>query len=74
MVEKIRCLTVDLPERRREVFVLRYFQGCSFEQIAQLLNCSAGAARAAAFQASKQIRAWAHLRLSIRNDIKPQGS
>ena len=41
MVEKIRRLTVDLPERRREVFVLRYFQGCSFEQIARLLNCSA---------------------------------
>ena len=58
MVEKIRRLTVDLPERRREVFVLRYFQGCSFAQIAQLLNCSAGAARAAAFQAAKQIRAW----------------
>ena len=58
MVEKIRRLTVDLPERRREVFVLRYFQGCSFEQIAQLLNCSPGAARAAAFQAAKQIRAW----------------
>jgi len=58
MVEKIRRLTVDLPERRREVFVLRYFQGYSFEQIARLLNCSPGAARAAAFQASKQIRAW----------------
>ena len=58
MVEKIRRLTVDLPERRREVFVLRYFQGCSFAQIAQLLNCSPGAARAAAFQAAKQIRAW----------------
>ena len=58
MVEKIRRLTVDLPERRREVFVLRYFQGCSFEQIARLLNCSSGAARAAAFQAAKQIRTW----------------
>ena len=58
MVEKIRRLTVDLPERRREVFVLRYFQGCSFAQIARLLNCSPGAARAAAFQAAKQIRAW----------------
>ena len=58
MVEKIRRLTVDLSERRREVFVLRYFQGCSFKQIAQLLNCSPGAARAAAFQAAKQIRAW----------------
>lgn len=58
MVEKIRQLTVDLPERRREVFVLRYFQGYSFAQIAQLLNCSAGAARAAAFQAAKQIRGW----------------
>ena len=58
MVEKIRRLTVDLPERRRQVFVLRYFQGCSFEQIARLLNCSPGAARAAAFQAAKQIRTW----------------
>lgn len=56
MVEAIRRLALDLPERRREVFILRYFQGCSFEQIARILDCSEGAARAAAFQAARQIR------------------
>ena len=56
MVAAIRRLALDLPGRRREVFVLRYFQGCSFEQIARILDCSAGAARAAAFQAARQIR------------------
>lgn len=56
MVETIRRLALDLPERRREVFILRYFQGCSFEQIARILDCSEGAARAAAFQAARQIR------------------
>ena len=56
MVDAIRRLALDLPGRRREVFVLRYFQGCSFEQIARILDCSAGAARAAAFQAARQIR------------------
>ena len=56
MVDAIRRLALDLPERRREVFVLRYFQGCSFEQIARILGCSEGAARAAAFQAARQIR------------------
>ena len=58
MVDAIRRLALDLPGRRREVFVLRYFQGCSFEQIARILDCSAGAARAAAFQAARQIREW----------------
>ena len=56
MVDAIRRLALDLPGRRREVFVLRYFQGCSFEQIARILDCSAGAVRAAAFQAARQIR------------------
>lgn len=56
MVDAIRRLALDLPERRREVFVLRYFQGCSFDQIARILECSTGAARAAAFQAARQIR------------------
>ena len=56
MVDAIRRLALDLPGRRREVFVLRYFQGCSFEQISRILDCSVGAARAAAFQAARQIR------------------
>ena len=68
MVDAIRRLALDLPGRRREVFVLRYFQGCSFEQIARILDCSAGAARAAAFQAARQIRE------QLSEDNPPEGT
>ncbi len=58
LIEEIRQFIDHLPKRQHEVFVLRYFEDLSFEEIANTLNCQPGAARAAAFQALKKIRAW----------------
>lgn len=46
LVQKVRELTADLPERQREVFVLRNFEGLPFAEIGALLQCTEESARA----------------------------
>lgn len=58
LIDKIHHLTPLLPDRQKEVFALRHFEGLSFEEISQVVGCSALAARAAAFQALRKMRAW----------------
>lgn len=47
-----------LPERQREVFILRHFEGLSFEDIARLVGITPLAARSASFQALEKMRGW----------------
>lgn len=58
LVQKVRELAADLPERQREVFVLRNFEGLPFAQIASLLQCTEENARANEYKALQKIRAW----------------
>lgn len=58
LLDQVHRLVLLLPERQQEVFVLRHFEGLPFEEIAQALGCSPLAARSAAFQALKKMRAW----------------
>jgi RNA polymerase sigma-70 factor (ECF subfamily) len=58
LLERVRQLVAELPERQREVFVLRNFEGLSFAEIATVLGCSAETARANEYQALKKLRAW----------------
>jgi len=58
LLDKIHQLIPSLPERQQEVFILRHFEGLPFDAIAQTVGCSPLAARSAAFQALKKIRAW----------------
>lgn len=58
LIDKIHQLTQLLPERQKEVFALRHFEGMPFEEIAQAVGCSPLAARSAAFQALQKMRAW----------------
>lgn len=58
LLERVRQLAAELPERQREVFVLRNFEGRSFAEIATTLGCSAETARANEYQALKKLRAW----------------
>ncbi|MSR83927.1 MAG: sigma-70 family RNA polymerase sigma factor [Candidatus Latescibacteria bacterium] len=46
LLGRVRQLVAELPERQREVFVLRNFEGRSFAEIATALGCSAETARA----------------------------
>lgn len=57
LVQKVRDLSADLPERQRQVFVLRNFEGLPFAQIASLLQCTEENARANEYKALQRIRA-----------------
>lgn len=58
LVQKVRELTAHLPERQREVFVLRNFEGLPFSEISALLQCTEESARASEYKALQKIRAW----------------
>lgn len=58
LLERVRQLAAELPERQREVFVLRNVEGLSFAEIGTALGCSAETARANEYQALKKLRAW----------------
>lgn len=45
----------NLPERQREVFVLRYFQELPYADIARLMDTSVGAAKANFFHAKNKV-------------------
>jgi RNA polymerase sigma-70 factor (ECF subfamily) len=49
-----------LPEERREVLLLRGFQGLKFEEIATVLKCSVNTIKGRAFIAIRELRAAAN--------------
>lgn len=58
LMDRVRDLAADLPERQRTVFALRNFEGWTFAEIAAQLGCSEGAARSSEYKALRKIRAW----------------
>jgi RNA polymerase sigma-70 factor (ECF subfamily) len=46
-----------LPEERREILLLRGFQGLKFEEIAQVLDCPVNTVKWRAFQAIRELKA-----------------
>lgn len=57
LMDRVRDLAVELPERQRMVFSLRNFEGWPFAEIAARLGCSEESARASEYKALKKIRA-----------------
>lgn len=57
LMERVRDLAAELPERQRMVFALRNFEGWPFAEIAARLGCSEASARASEYKALKKIRA-----------------
>lgn len=47
----------DLPDRPREVFILRIGLGLSVEETARILDCGAGAVRTALYDAHRRLQA-----------------
>jgi len=52
----IEQAVLALPEPQREVFVLRQLEGYSYDEISELLEISAGAARVRYLRALRRIR------------------
>lgn len=60
LVDQVRRLVGRLPDRQRDVFVLRNFEGLSFSEIGELLDCTPETARANEYQALQKLRVWMH--------------
>lgn len=47
---------MELPKRQQEVFVLRFYEGLSLREIADVTQCSVGATKASLFHAVRKMR------------------
>ena len=56
LLNQIRDLTANLPERQAQVFSMRNFEQLSYAEIADELGCTEEAARASGYKALKSIR------------------
>jgi RNA polymerase sigma-70 factor (ECF subfamily) len=52
----VRQALLKLPTERREVLVLSRFEYKSYDEIAQVLDCSVGAVKVRVHRAMKQLR------------------
>ncbi len=54
--DRLHALLGELPMRQREVLVLRYFEGLSIRQTADVMNCATGTVKATIWQALRKMR------------------
>lgn len=55
----LHAAVLALPERQREIFVLRYFQELPYQAISEILQLSEGAVKASYFHAKEKVRSRA---------------
>ncbi len=53
----IESVVADLPERQREVLILRYFEGLSTKETAEILGCNEGTIKAHLHRATRALKA-----------------
>jgi RNA polymerase sigma-70 factor (ECF subfamily) len=53
---RLQAAVQTLPERQKAVFVLRFFDGMSYEEIAKILKTSVGGLKANYFHALRKVR------------------
>ncbi len=64
--ELIAEAIASLPERQKQVFMMRYYDELSYEEIAEILGTSIGGLKANYFHAFKKIEAYLKARLKQR--------
>jgi RNA polymerase sigma-70 factor (ECF subfamily) len=52
----IREAAMQLPKRQQKAFVLRFYEGLQLREIAEVMECSVGAAKATLFHAVRKMR------------------
>ena len=57
LVVAVASFVRSLPQRQRQAFILRKFQGMDYGEIAIVLGCAPEAARASVYQALRKVRA-----------------
>ena len=69
--ERVQQVVAQLPEEQRIVVVLRYTEGLSYEEIADLLGCRRGTVASRLNRAHKALeRRLSHLRSVTRGKVK----
>ncbi|MCD4689989.1 sigma-70 family RNA polymerase sigma factor, partial [bacterium] len=56
VAERIDEAVRQLPEKQRAVFVLKFFEGLSHREIAEIVGCSEGTSKANYFHAIRKLR------------------
>jgi RNA polymerase sigma-70 factor (ECF subfamily) len=64
--ELIAEAIASLPERQKQVFMMRYYDELSYEEIAEILGTSIGGLKANYFHAFKKIEAYIKARFKQR--------
>jgi RNA polymerase sigma-70 factor (ECF subfamily) len=64
---QVREAIEKLPERQRATLVLAYFQGLSYREVAQVLDCSLGTVKAQMFRA---VRALARMLPDVPGEVR----
>ena len=54
----------DVTAAQRLVFLLRHYEGMSYEEIAELMNCSTGTAKKSVWRVLAKLR----IKLDVRNE------
>lgn len=65
---RIRALVAQLPERQRDVVMLRIFEELSVEQTARVMRCRPGTVKAHLHKAMQRLKLDGRLLLEARND------
>lgn len=69
--EALHRAVAELPERPRDVFVLRVGLGLSSDETARLLQCGSGAVRTALYEAHRRLRASLSECKKGERDVRP---
>ena len=56
LAEQIRYAVMQLPEKQRQVFVLRHYQGLALQEIADIVQRELGTVKAHLFHATRKMR------------------
>jgi RNA polymerase sigma-70 factor (ECF subfamily) len=60
LLDQVVGMVSKLPYKQRAAFMLRKYQGCTYLEIASILECSEDAARANLYQALQKLKSEAH--------------
>ncbi|MBN2565521.1 MAG: sigma-70 family RNA polymerase sigma factor [Candidatus Eisenbacteria bacterium] len=56
VVERVRQAVETLPDKQRAVFTLKFYEGLSHKEIAEVVGCSEGTSKANYFHAVRKLR------------------
>lgn len=59
LLDQVVRMVSELPDKQRAAFMLRKYQGCSYTEVGEILECSEDAARANVYQALLKLKAEA---------------